>query len=831
MRNEADTRAELIDPKLLESKWIGERIKREVYLIDGKIINEFGKRKDRGFADYVLYYKPSFPIAIIEAKEEKASSLDGLEQAKDYAKMLGCLFAYSTNGRHIEEFSDITKKIKRVERFPTPDELYQRYIEHTYKEVVKIKPMLRDYYTRHGKIPRYYQETAIKRVIESILNGKQRILLTMATGSGKTFTAFQIVWKLIKSKHFKKVLYLADRNFLRNQAYNEFSPFDDERQLIPSDKPSKARKVFFSIYQALYSGDEKKRLFHEYPPDFFDLIIIDECHRSGYGTWKEILEYYSSAVQLGMTATPKRSDNIDTYKYFGDPPVYSYSMADGIEDGFLAPYQIFRIFTNIGREGLNIKEAIHQGAQIYIPEDTDVKENYELESFEREITIPNRTTKICEHLAKQFENFGPEQKTIIFCVNTDHAALVAKELQNHFAHLGYSDYASRIVAIERNVDAIFEKFKDSEKVTPVIATTVDLLTTGVDVPSVRNIVFLRPISSKVYFKQHLGRGCRIDKATGKYFFRVIDYVNATRLLDEWDYAPTGKPARIVEGPFNLTMEGFIVHSETYDPVEGVRVKAQLGPNIQRYGKSNANGYFRLEELADSPITITLSKGQFRTRELTLTPTEDAEPILFELRPQRIVREMIGIEGIEVFIAEETSIFIAATGETLTDAEYRVYSREGIIKRATSLKTLNNIWLNREKRDKFLDELVKESIYPQLIASILQTPDADAYDAIAHIAFGAPILTRDERARAFLNKKKQVIDALGEGAQLIILSLLEKYRVGGINQVVQSDVFDVPPFDKMGRLQGVIDKFGGAKNLKESIEMIEQGLYESTGAEQ
>jgi len=827
MLNEADTRAQLINPMLEKSKWTGEMVRREIFITDGKIINEYGKREKRRRADYVLYYKPTLPLAIVEAKDEGSSPSDGMQQAKDYANMLGCLFAYSTNGHKIEEFNLRTMKQKTINEFPTPEELFKRYMEYTFKEKTQdIRPLNYDYYIKQERIPRYYQENAIKQVLEAIILEKKRILLTMATGTGKTFTAFQIAWLLLKSKHFKKILYLADRNFLRNQAYNEFSPFDEARQLIPDDKPSKSRKVYFSIYQALYSGDERKRTYQDFPSDFFDLIIIDECHRSGYGTWKEILNHFSGAVQLGMTATPKRSDNINTYQYFGDP-VYSYSMAKGIEDGFLAPYQIYRIFTNIGKDGLNIKEALHQGAQIYIPDDIELKDNYHLESFEREITLPDRTKEICEHLAKQFENFGPKQKTIIFCVNTEHAALVAKELQNHFAHLGYSDYATRIVAIESNVQEMYEKFKDSEKISPVIATTVDLLTTGINVPSVRNLVFLRPISSKVYFKQHLGRGCRIDDNTGKFFFRVIDYVNATRLLDDWDYASSGEPERLVEGPFDLSLDGYILHSETHEPVVGVRVKGLLGPNTLRYTTSNERGYFKLEELARSPVTLTLIKGKFKTKETTITPSEDMDPILIEIRPQKPVREKIVLEGVEVYIAEETNIFIAATGKTLTDAEYKEYSRKGITERVTTLETLTKLWLNQERRDEFLEELTKESIHPQLIASILHTPDVDVYDAIAHIAFGVPMLTRDERARAFLNKKHQVINALGAGAQLIILSLLEKYRAGGISQV-RSDVFDVPPFDKVGRLQGVIKEFDGIENLKECLKMIEHGLYESTG---
>jgi len=422
MLSEADTRAKLIDPKLRKSGWTEDKIRREVFLTPGKLLNEEGKREKGKKADYVLYYSPGFPIAVVEAKEESNSALDGIGQAKTYARMLGVYFAFSTNGHEIEEFDFTTNQQRTINEFPTPEELYRRYLQFKFKSYdVKIDPLNFPYYTIGGKTPRYYQEAAIKSVIEAILNGRKRILLTMATGTGKTFVAFQIVWKLVKSGYFERVLYIADRNFLRTQAYNEFAPFEDARAIIESDNIPKNRQIYFSTYQALYSGDEENKVYKQYPPDFFDLVIIDECHRSGYGTWKEILDYFGSAVHLGMTATPKRSDNIDTYAYFGEP-VYSYSMGHGIEDGFLAPFQIFRIFTNIDKEGFHLTEAIHQGAQVYIPEETDLKDIYTLEDFEREIILPDRTKRICEHLASLLDKFGPMQKTIVFCVNMEHAA-------------------------------------------------------------------------------------------------------------------------------------------------------------------------------------------------------------------------------------------------------------------------------------------------------------------------------------------------------------------------------------------------------------------------
>ncbi|MHC1625010.1 MAG: EcoAI/FtnUII family type I restriction enzme subunit R, partial [Methermicoccaceae archaeon] len=596
MLNEADTRAKLIDPWLHRCGWNEEYIKREQITL-GRIIDENGERGNPLRADYVLYYN-CIPLAVVEAKEEAKSAKDGIQQAKTHAKLFDALFAYSSNGHEIEEFSYITNAQRSVDNFPPPDEVYQHYIAHTFKEMATPEPLSYPYYHQPGgKTPRYYQEVAVKRIIEAILKGRKKILLTMATGTGKTYVAFQVVWKLLKSGYFRRVLYLADRVFLRDQAHNEFTPFGDARAIIDGQNTPTSRDVYFSIYQSMYSDE----LYKKYPSDFFDLIIIDECHRSGFGTWNEILQYFDSAVQLGMTATPKRDDNIDTYAYFGEP-VYRYSMGDGIEDGFLAPYQIYRYTTNIDKQGLKVDEAKRQGAKIFIPEGASVKDLYTFGEFEREIVLPDRTAKICEHLAEVLRALGPKDRTIVFCVNMEHAALVAKELQNRFSWLGLSDYAVRIVSEEPYSDALFREFKDSEKETPVIATTVDLLTTGVDVPSVRNVVFLKPMSSKVYFKQHIGRGCRIDPLTNKYIFRIIDYVNATKLLDDWDI-PKGKP--LPEGPFDLAITGYVVDPDQR-PISGVRVAAQMGPNLQRAAVTKEDGSFELEGLPHSSVELRLS---------------------------------------------------------------------------------------------------------------------------------------------------------------------------------------------------------------------------------
>jgi type I restriction enzyme R subunit len=523
-----------------------------------------------------------------------------------------------------------------------------------------------------------------------------------------------------------------------------------------------------------------------------------------------------------MTATPKRDDNIDTYAYFGEP-VYTYSMGKAIEDGFLAPFQIYRAFTNIDRDGLSIRDALYQGAQVYVPEEADLKELYTLEDFEREIVLPDRTAKICEHLANLLRTFGPRQRTMVFCVNMDHAAQVAKELQNRFADLGYPDYAVRIVSEEPEVKEIYERFRDSDKPTPVVATTVDLLTTGVDVPSVHNIVLIKPIASKVVFKQIIGRGSRIDPNTNKYFFRIIDYVNAIRLLDEWDYPSGAEPGKIVEGPFDLSLTGIVVHFDTQTPIPNARVVAQIGPNMQRIARTSFDGRFTLTELPHSPITLHVAGTGFRSKQMTIMP-EPGLTIVIELKSESPVEKKITLKGVEVYIANEIRIVLTADGKTLTDAEYIEYSKNGVVQRATSLDVLREIWIDPEKRSIFLEALREKSIYPDLIASLLKRPDADSFDILAHITFGVPIFTRDERANAFKNLHGEFLQAFDPKAQEVLLALLDKYRVGGIEEISKPEVFRIPPFDKYGFLREIAKLFGGFDRLREAINEMQRGLY-------
>ncbi len=385
--NEADTCRVYITPALVDAGW-GEpswRIAEQQYFTAGQIIlvGDGHKRQKGKKADYLLRYEESFPIAVVEAKAEEFAPGAGLQQAKDYAQTLGLLFAYSTNGREIEEWDFTTNTQRSLDAFPTPDELWQRMCAaQSLDAMLPSNPLLAPYCAKGGKLPRYYQEVAINRTIEAILKGEKHILINLATGTGKTVIAFQLAWKLFHSKwsvskedRHPRILFLADRVVLRDQAHNTFEPFEGERDNISEGKAPKNRSIYFSIYQAMYSGMNGKRLFHKYPHDFFDLIVIDECHRSGFGTWNAILKHFDTAVQLGMTATPKRTENIDTYKYFGDP-VFVYSLGQGIDDGFLATYKVHRTITNYTKDGLIIEEATARGAQIEAPPDAEVQDRW-----------------------------------------------------------------------------------------------------------------------------------------------------------------------------------------------------------------------------------------------------------------------------------------------------------------------------------------------------------------------------------------------------------------------------------------------------------------------
>lgn len=881
MRDEADTRATLIDPKLKSAGWEDTQIKREYYYqreykyTQGRVIL-VGNRVRRGEprkVDYLLRLSDGFPIAVVEAKAESKPAESGLEKAKAYARDLGLAFAYATNGRDIIEFDFFTNISRRLKSFPTPKELWGRWQQNLgpadtlhvaeppaeYGADRRQNPLLHPYCPEAmcDKTPFYFQEVAIREVVKRIMQGRKRVLLTMATGTGKTFVAFQVVWKLVKSGWLRRphperparVLFLADRVVLRDQAYNTFAPFADgtsePRYKIEGHPPNLTRDLYFGIYQTLWSpDDEGRRLFEKFPPDFFDLVIIDECHRSGFGTWREILDHFGSAIHLGMTATPKQDENIDTYAYFcaeepevaidpehpergtWRPPAYQYSLGRGIEDGFLATYKVHRVRTTVDATGLHLEDAIEQGAEVFVPEDVEPREVYTTPQFEREITLPDRTRAMVQHLAGLLRRFGKMEKTMVFCVDMEHARLVARLLQDEFGpETGLSNYAVPIISEEGEEGRrALEAFADSDKSAPVVATTAELLSTGVDVPSCRNIVFMKTISSPILFKQIIGRGSRLDPSTDKYWFRIIDYTGATRLFDEWDRPPV-PPPEPPKGPQTAGLEGVVFHADTQQLIAGASVSVRTGPNSQRGPiRTDDEGRFRFDRLPAGRLQLIVSASGFVTRSIGVeTLADEITEVEVALKPARQKGGKIRVEGLEVTIADEAVFLIEATGEQLTLEQYRDYTRNRVIQAAPSLSTLRAIWLDSGRRKAFLEGLARSSVHPQVLAEILGQPEADAFDLLAHIAFGSPIRTRSQRAEAFLNREQLFIRRHAEEARRVILELLDKYRVGGIDQL-EPEIFEVSPFREWGGAVRISRSFGGPEALGRSLQEMRQRIY-------
>lgn len=836
----------------------------------GKIIlvGDKVKRGKSKRVDYLLRYTDGFPIAVLEAEPEDGSPESDLEQAKGYASDLGLSFAYASNGHRILEYDFFTHTSRELTEFPTPQELWSRWKENTRLEQPSTgrlreapvvygvpregerlsNPLLYPYCPEDkcGKRPYYFQERAIREVILRIMRGQKRILLTMATGTGKTFVAFQIVWKLINSgwlqrRHTERparVLFLADRIVLRDQAYNTFSPFatgtSDPRYLIEGHPPNLNWDLYFGIYQTLWSPDESgERLFEKFPKDFFDLIIIDECHRSGWGTWREILDHFSSAIHLGMTATPKQDENVDTYAYFcaEEPevaidsehpergtwrsPAFQYSLGQGIEDGFLATYKVHRVRTTVDATGLRLEDAIEQGAEVFIPEDVEPREVYTTPQFEREITLPDRTRAMVEHLAKLLWCFGHMEKTMVFCVDMEHARLVARLLQEEFGpKTGLNNYAVPIISEEgEEARRWLEDFADSDKKAPVVVTTAELLSTGVDVPSCRNIVFMKTVSSPILFKQIVGRGSRIDAATDKYWFRIIDFTGATRLFDQWD-RPAAPPPEPPKGPMTARLEGFVFHSGTGDRIVGASVSVRTGPNTQQGPiRTDENGRFVFDKLPEGALTLIVNAPGFVRCEIRVNTISD-QTVYIEvpLKPETKGAKKIRVEGLEVTIADEAVFTIDATGQQLSLTQYRNYVREQVRRRAPTLLDLRDIWVDSKRRRNFMEELRRSSIHPELLAEVEGKSEADSYDILAHIAFGTPIRTRSDRATSFLNREQGFIQRHRDRAKQVILELLDKYRAGGVEQL-EPEIFNVSPFKDWGGAVKISQWFGGLNILE------------------
>lgn len=555
--NEADTCRTYVVPRLQSAGWEQDphSIAEQRYFTDGRIVvagTRTARRKQKK-ADYLLRYTRDKALAVVEAKADYKAPGDGLGQAKDYADVLGLKFAYSTNGTGIVEFDFLAGTESNLDAFPAPGELWRRLKLAEGITETQEAQILTPGHHRPGRPLRYYQEVAVDRTVQAIVQGKRRLLLTMATGTGKTETAFQICWRLWNARWNRdgrpgkpRILYLADRNILVDDPKDKtFAAFGDARIKIEGGKAPKSREMYFAIYQALAGAEGRPPLYREYPPDFFDLIIVDECHRGSAredSSWREILEFFNPACQLGMTATPLREESRDTYRYFGGA-LYTYSLRDGIEDGFLAPYRVHRAFTPWDAAGWRPSKGEVDRFGREIPD-----EEYQTKDFERVIALRARTEAVARHLTAHLKKTDRFAKTIVFCVDQEHALEMRQALVNLNQDLvrEHPNYVERVTADEGDIGrGHLSRFQDVESQTPVILTTSQLLTTGVDAPTCRNIVLVRVINSMTEFKQIIGRGTRVRDDYGKLYFTILDYTGAaTRLFADPDF--DGEPVQATE---------------------------------------------------------------------------------------------------------------------------------------------------------------------------------------------------------------------------------------------------------------------------------------------
>lgn len=808
--SEADTRENLVVPKLKDSGWKRTQIEREFpirkkrYYINGE--DYIPIEPPKKFADIVLKVN-NVIVGVVEVKEEHHRAEEGFKQAKDYAERLNVPISYATNGHTIIVYDRRTLEEKPVDNFLGPNELYQIYKEWRGLENVNISPLEYLEYINPEYEKRAYQETAVKNVIEAIVKGQRKVLLTMATGTGKTYVSFQIVWKFIKSGYFTRVLFLADRTFLRDQAYEKYKPFKKARSKILGNTYAKNRKIYFSTYQTLYGND----LYKKIPRDFFDLIIIDECHRSRYGDWGAILDHFNTAYHLGMTATPRREDNIDVYDYFGKP-VFEYSMGKAIEDGYLVPYKIYRILTNVDKNGLLLDPTMEVVYDDEIQLDK-LKKVYYQPQFEREISLPERTKLMCKELKKIYERTGDYSKTIVFCVDIEHAEQVESTLNEL---MDREDFATEIVSEDKDDLPVF---RDGERKFPVVATTVDLLSTGIDIPPLKNIVFMRPVGSTVLFKQIIGRGSRLSKNKG--FFRIIDFTNATRLIDGWDVPSGGKGLQIEnpEAPFDKQLTGFVVDAYTNDRIENARVKVKVG-RFEKLTFTDEKGFFILNELpSNETVKVIITKDGY-TMFTRRVETNNEMPLTFELKSQGRKQRKIVIEGIHITLAEKVEIEL--NGTSISKAEYKKYIKDNVLSAVHSLDELKNIWLNDKKRKDFLKRLAEKNARIEVLKYLDNMNDVDSFDIIAHLVFNAPLLSTNERVKMFFNLHSQEVEKFDDREREIVFSILEKYKRDGIDNLTP-DVLNNADMREKNALK-VLKNILGLQGIRPFFETLKSALY-------
>ena len=764
--SEEDVKLQYITPAIT-SKWDRGKITMETQVTDGKINlkGNFVFREKPKRADYILYLNANNPIAIIEAKDNKHSISHGLQQAMTYAKMLDLPFAYSSNGDGFAEHDFLTGKERqlKMDEFPTEVELVSRFKEESgmtpTQEVVIEQPY---YSSQNTYPPRYYQRIAINRTVDAIARGQNRLLLVMATGTGKTYTAFQIVYRMLQSGLKRKILYLADRNILVDQSIQQdFAPLEKVIHKINVSKDDKStitsHEVYFSLYQQLVGDDDKEHFSELFTPDFFDLIIVDECHRGSVkeeSRWRRILEYFSSATQIGMTATPKETKYISNLSYFGEP-VYMYSLKEGIEDGFLAPFKVINIMTDIG-EGWRPRKGQRD---IYGNEIED--RIYTNSDYDYNIIIEDRIQQVAAEITRYLKSTDRMAKTIVFCATEDAAERMRQALVNLNSDMVKEnpDYVVRITGSDDYGKKKLDYFISVSAPYPVIATTSKLLSTGADCKMTKLIVLDEMIGSMTEFKQIIGRGTRLREKEGKTHFVVMDFRNVTRLFADPDW----------DGPIMID-PGFTPGGQKTPP----------------------------------------------------TPGPDDPPVPIDPPGPKNPKPIVSRDGCKVEIIHKTVSVYDANGKLLRQESIVDYTKENIRGEYASLDNFIRQWSKEEKKEKIREMLLERGIDLELMKSEQGMADVDDFDFICHVAFDKKPLTRKERANNV--KKKDFLSKYSGIAREVLESLLDKYMNTGIYEIEKTEILKLDPFQKLGKPAKIARYFGGKAGYMQAVKELEEAIY-------
>ena len=792
--SEQDICTKYILPALVRSGWdITKQIREQVYFTDGRIYVK-GNQARRGKAkkaDYILYYKPNIPIAVIEAKKNIYPLGAGMQQALNYAEILDLPVAFSSNGDGFLEhdrsgFSSLIEQELNLDNFPTPEQLWQKYKK--YKGIITPEAetiaSFDYFFDSQGRQPRYYQQIAINRTVEAIAKGQNRVLLVMATGSGKTYTAFQIIYRLWKNRVKQKVLFLADRNALISQTRRgDFRHFKDKMTVIKNKTIDDAFEIYLALYQGLVNYDDDiLDAYKQFSPEFFDLIIVDECHRGSAADdskWREILEYFSCATQIGLTATPKETKEISNTEYFGEP-VYTYSLKQGIDDGFLAPYKVIRVGLNVDLEGYRPEMGKRDKSGYFVDDRI-----YNLKDFDRHLVIDERTKTVAKRVMEYLRKTDVYAKTIIFCTDTEHAERMRQAIINEAGSLALKNhkYVMRITGEDKEGKRELDNFINPEERYPVIATTSKLMTTGVDAQTCKLIVLDSNIESPTEFKQVIGRGTRINEQFNKQFFTIMDFRNVTDKFADPNF--NHHPIMIKE----LANNQLLTIEDINGNLTDVIIDQDTGEVIN-FNQSAENFTYTKPKIIQGGNIVSEK------------------------------RDKIYITGVYIAILNERVQYLNESGELVTTS-LKDYTKQNLLQQFSSLDDFLTRWKEADKKTALIAELRNHDIIAEELEQEIKK-DLDLFDLICYVAWNRPPLTRKQRAENV--RKRDYFTKYGEKAREVLNALLEKYANDGIENIEDLSVLKLEPLKQFGSPPEIVKIFGGKSQYISALRDLTSELY-------